>query len=149
MFSGYYGILMAYFGLSGFGNGVGYGEWRDSGYHKGGMAVSRVYLLRLHRFLDAPNAQAMIERDPDYFGLDTDILAECVASGRPVSDLTNEECLDHFLECRKLEVEFVSNQPLASAVDELGETLERLSAWPLERDRYGASLERWRNSISG
>jgi hypothetical protein len=32
LFAGYFGILMNYFGLKGFGNEIGYGEWRDSGY---------------------------------------------------------------------------------------------------------------------
>src|SRR5260370_31124708 len=35
---GYFAVLLQKKGLSGFGNGVGYGEWRDSGYHRGGTA---------------------------------------------------------------------------------------------------------------
>jgi hypothetical protein len=54
-------------GLSGFGNGVGYGEWRDSSYHRGGTAEARVYIPKLHRFLDPARAQALVDRSGDYF----------------------------------------------------------------------------------
>src|SRR6185436_11400325 len=49
LFGGYYAILLGTFGLKGFANGIGYGEWRDSGYHRGGTAILRIYLPRLHR----------------------------------------------------------------------------------------------------
>lgn len=148
LFGGYFGILMSYFGLAGFGNGIGYGEWRDSGYHKGGNATTRVYILKLHRFLDAPAAQALIDIDPDYFGNDTDILADCVASERSVEKLRLDECLDHFMECRKIEMDFVATKPLEEAMYELAETIKRLASKPQEREKYGISLENWLAAIS-
>ncbi len=148
LFGGYFAILLSYFGLSGFGNGIGYGEWRDSGYHRGGTAATRVYLLKLHRFLDAPAAQALIENDPEYFGGDTDILADCVASNRSLTDLSLDECLDHFMECRKLEMDFVSSQPVAVSIAELRETIDHLKPMPLESEKYGTSLHHWIAALS-
>jgi len=143
LFGGYFGILMSYFGLTGFGNGIGYGEWRNSGYHKGGNAAKRVYLLKLHRFFDAPIAQALIEVDPDYFGNDTDTLSECIVTERSLNDLTLDDCLDHFMECRKIEMDFVATQPLEAAKAELSETIERLVSKPQEYRKYGSSLKNW------
>jgi hypothetical protein len=148
LFGGYFAILLSYFGLYGFGNGVGYGEWRDSGYHRGGTAATRIYVLKLHRFLDAPAAQALIDRDPDYFGNDTDILADCLDANRSLNDLHLDECLDHFMECRKIEMDFVGNNTIAEAIAELRATLEHLKPMPLEREKYGRSLEHWIAAIS-
>jgi len=149
LFGGYYAIVLSYFGLKGFGNGIGYGEWRDSGYHRGGSASTRVYILKLHRFIDAPAAQALIDQDPEYFGEDTDILANYVQSNQPLDDMSQEEALDHFMECRKLEVDFVMENDLATASGELRETLKRLDEMPLERERYGDSLETWADVLEG
>ena len=149
LFGGYYAILMQYCGLRGFGNGIGYGEWPDSGYHRGGTAMTRVYVMKLHRYLDAPDAQHIIERDPEYFADDTELLSECAATGRRLSDLTQAECLDHFMECRYAEMEFVSNNSLASAARELGETCDHLERiGPIEANKYGVSLKRWADALT-
>lgn len=147
LFAGYYGILLSYFGLERFGNGVGYGEWRDSGYHKGGTAATRVYMPKLHQFLDAPVAQTIIDIDKDYFGSGTDVLEACVSTDRPLSSLSLEECLDHFMECRANEIEFVRNNALSHAVEELQATIEKLQAHKLEREKFGVPLERWISAL--
>ncbi len=149
LFGGYYSVLMHYYGLSGFGNGIGYGEWRDSGYHRGGTAMTRVYILKLHRYLDAPLAQNIIERDAEYFAEDTELLSDCVATGRNLNDLTLVECLDHFMECRYAEIEFVANNPISDALKELEETLEHLGKiGPEEMKKYGTSLNKWRETLA-
>ncbi len=149
LFGGYFAVLMSYFGLAGFGNGIGYGEWRDSGYHRGGTAVTRVYLLKLHRYVDAPTAQSLIDRDPDYFGNDSEIVAGYVDAGKSVVDMSLEETLDHFMKCRKQELEFVQTRPLDDAISELKETGSRLTAiGPLEEKKFGAPLARWQEAIS-
>lgn len=148
LFGGYFSILMGYYGLRGFGNGIGYGEWRDSGYHRGGTAMIRVYIPKVHRYLDAPAAQRLIDTDPDYFA-STDLLAE-YASGRKrlADDLTLMEALDHFMECRYNEIQFVADAPVAQALAELETTCEHLEAiGPLEYERYGTSLRRWADSL--
>lgn len=149
LFGGYFAALMSYFGLAGLGNGIGYGEWRDSGYHRGGTAATRIYSLKLHRYLDAPSAQNLIGRDPDYFGGDSEIIAGYVESEESVVDMSQAEALDHFMECRNQEFDFVRTQPRDAAIAELNETLSRLERiGPLELERYGDSLVRWRDALS-
>lgn len=149
LFGGYYAILMHYYDLRGFGNGIGYGEWRDSGYHRGGTAMTRVYILKLHRYLDAPEAQNIIDKDSEYFAEDTELLSECASSGRRLTDLTLVECLDHFMECRYAEMEFVANNPIGTAVSGLEETCKHLEKMgPLEMEKYGTSLNRWREALA-
>jgi len=150
LFGGYFALLLSYSGLKGFANGVGYGEWRDSGYHRGGTAENRVYVLKLHRYLDPPLAQVLLGRDPEYFGGDTELLSECVDAHRPLDTLSQAECLDHFLECRKQELEFVGSYPASAAIAEIDETLKRLKAvGPMEKERYGTSLKKWRDVVVG
>jgi hypothetical protein len=149
LFGGYFALLLSYSGLKGFANGVGYGEWRDSGYHRGGTAENRVYVLKLHRYLDSPLAQVLLDKDPEYFAGDTELLSECVDAERPLNTLSQAECLDHFLECRKQELEFVASNPASAAVAEIDETLKRLKViGPMEKERYGTSLKKWRDVVA-
>jgi hypothetical protein len=149
LFGGYLSVLLSYSGLKGFANGVGYGEWRDSGYHKGGTAENRIYVLKLHRYLDPPLAQALLDKDAEYFGGDTDLLSECVEAKRSLETLSQAECLDHFMECRRQEIDFVTSNPASAALAEIDETLKRLEAiGPLEKQRYGASLKKWRDTVA-
>lgn len=148
LFGGHYAIMLGAHGLGGFANGVGYGEWRDSGYHRGGTAIQRVYIPRLHRYLDAPAAQDILDRDADYFASGSDLLLACVESDRPLDDLSQEECLDHFMECRSDEIALLAAQGLDAARAELAETVARLDALgPLQKERYGDSLQRWLDAI--
>lgn len=150
LFGGYFAMLMGHFGLQGFANGVGYGEWRDSAYHRGGTAATRIYILRLHRFLDAPLAQTLLDRDPDYFGKDTDLLSACVEAERPLIAVTLAETLDHFMQCRELELDMIKTRSVEDALDEMRETIKHLSSvGPEESKKYGASLQRWCNVVEG
>jgi hypothetical protein len=125
-------------------------EWRHSGYHKGGSPENRIYILKLHRYLDPPVAQDLIERDPEYFASDTELLDECVVARRSLRDLGREECLDHFMECRKAELSFVASANKDKAVAELKETVRHLKTiGPEEEERYGAPLRRWIAALSG
>jgi hypothetical protein len=145
LFGGYFAILMSKYGLQGFGNGIGYGEWRDSGYHKGGTAATRIYLLKLHRYVDAADAQHLVERDPEYFGSDTDIVAGYIDSGVSLVEMALDEALNHFMECRRQEIDFVESHPLPAIVAELEVTISRLGdIGTLEREKYGASLAKWK-----
>lgn len=141
---GYFAVLLGAFGLRGFANGIGYGEWRDSGYHRGGTAAVRIYLPRLHRYLDAPEAQHLLDEDPDHFATGSDLLSECAERKRNLGDLSQEESLEHFMECRSDEIAFVERRGIEAAKMELRTTLERLDGiGQLEREKYGSSLERW------
>ncbi|MEI9942146.1 MAG: hypothetical protein WDO69_33440 [Pseudomonadota bacterium] len=148
LFGGYFSILTGRLGLKGFGNGVGYGEWRDSGYHKGGTADRRIYILKLHRFLDIPRAQNLVDADPEYFGRDTELLGACVDEKRPLDELTIEECLEHFMDCRATERTFAASATATELLDELTGTQAHLAAiGDLELKEYGSSLERWRKAL--
>lgn len=65
LFGGYFAILMSKYGLQGFGNGIGYGKWRESAYHRGETAATRIHLLKLRRYVDAAAAQYLVEKDPE------------------------------------------------------------------------------------
>jgi hypothetical protein len=145
---GYFAILLSKKGLSGFGNGVGYGEWRDSGYHRGGTPEIRIYVPKLHRFLDPPSAQAIVSSNPDYFTSDSELLAGYSLAAKPLTEVGAVEALDHFMECRRQEMQFVQSHTLAEAIAELRQTSEALrKIGPLQFDQYGLSLERWATAL--
>lgn len=149
LFGGFLAICLSKFGLNGFSNGIGFGEWRDSGYHKGGSPDNRIYIPKLHRYLDPAAAQALIERDPEYFAYDSDLLGECVDSNRSLLDLSQAECLDHFIECRAYEIAFVQNFDINAVVDEFSRTCERLKQiGQLEYEKYGTSLDCWSKAFA-
>ena len=105
-------------------------------------------MLKLHRYLDAPEAQNIIDKDPEYFAEDTELLGGCASTGRSLTDLKSVECLDHFMECRYAEMEFVSNNPVSTAIEELDATCEHLEEiGPLEKEKYGTSLTMWRQAL--
>jgi hypothetical protein len=146
---GYFAILLEKKGLSGFGNGVGYGEWRDSGYHRGGTADIRLYMPKLHRFLDTANAQSLVSRNQEYFTADSDLLTEYALAQKPLTAVTLQEALDHFMESRQREIESVRAKTLGDLTKELLQTVEVLkSIGQLEAETYGSSLSRWAVALS-
>jgi hypothetical protein len=146
---GYFAVLLQKKGLSGFGNGVGYGEWRDSGYHRGGTAEVRIYVPKLHRFLDPANAQALLERSAEYFTSDSDLLSEYALAKNPLTRVQPQEALDHFMECRQYEIDFVRTNSLQTLTAELNDTLAVLRGiGVLELEQYGKSLHKWSNVLS-
>ena len=146
---GYFAVLLEKKGLFGFGNGVGYGEWRDSGYHRGGTAEVRIYIPKLHRFLDPAAAQALIQKDRAYFTADSDLLSGYALAGKPLTEVEAQEALDHFMESRYQEIAFVRTSPLDTTVAELHETIQRLqNIGELEMENYGRSLQRWSEVIA-
>lgn len=148
LFGGYLAVIFSKFGLRGFGNGIGYGEWRESGYHSGGNALNRIYIYQLHRYLDPQFAQSLIDSNPEYFISDFDILDNCYNSGRPLDSLSREECLDHFMECRKREMDFVRENTIDEICAKLSETINVLKdIGQIELQRYGLSLRTWVNVI--
>lgn len=147
---GYLAIALEKKGLAGFGNGVGYGEWRDSGYHRGGSAEVRIYIPKLHRFLNPAEAQSLITADAAYFTADSDLLTEYAASKKPLTEVQPQEALDHFMESRYQEMQFVRDHLEAEIAGELRETVRRLNdIGELEAERFGVSLARWAATISG
>lgn len=146
---GYLAIALETKGLAGFGNGVGYGEWRDSGYHRGGSAEVRIYIPKLHRFLNPAEAQGLIAADAAYFTADSDLLTEYATSKKPLTEVPPQQALDHFMESRYQEMQFVRDHSETEIADELRETVRRLSdIGELEAERFGLSLARWADRIS-
>jgi len=146
---GYFAVCMSKVGLMGFGNGVGYGEWRDSGYHRGGTAEKRIYIPKLHRFLEPAKAQALLDTAPDYFGEDSDLLAECVESNRPLNSILLAEALDHFMECRSAELQFVANSDIAAIEQRLSDTQKVLKEKSgLIGQEVGKHLGAWREALA-
>ena len=147
---GYFAILLEKRGLAGFGNGVGYGEWRNSAYHKGGTPEVRIYIPKLHRFLDPVSAQFVITRGGEYFTAESDLLSGYALANKPLTQVQSQEALDHFMWCRQQEISFVNSNPVKALVEDLLETVEVLkSVGPLQVETYGPSLRRWAATLSG
>lgn len=150
LLGGYFSILLAFFGLHGVGNGVGYGEWRDSAYHKGGVPSTRIYIYPLHRYVGPTEAQQLVAANPDFFMQGSDILRAYFEKGLRLTDIRNADALNHFLECRKKELELVNSGSVEAAVHEIDETLDVLDrVGPLERKSYGNSLATWAEVLLG
>jgi hypothetical protein len=146
---GYFAMALDKCGLRGFGNGIGYGEWRDSNYHRGGTALPRIYLPKLHRFLDPARAQSLVNRDPEYFGADSELIEECLKTNRPLGGVSANEALEHFMECRDDELAFVESHDLDDVRNELATTISRLKELGgLERDEYSPSLQAWKEALA-
>jgi hypothetical protein len=145
---GYFAIVLEKRGLVGFGNGVGYGEWRDSGYHRGGSAEIRLYMPKLHRFINPAEAQILIEKDAAYFTADSELLTEYAAANKPLTAIQPAEALDHFMDSRDQEIQFVRQNSEDVITAELRETIKRLNKiGQLEAERYGISLSRWTDAL--
>lgn len=148
MHGGYFAMCLSKFGLASFANGIGYGEWRNSGYHAGGTAAVRVYVLKLHRYISGDEAQTLVDEDPEYFAEDTELFAEYRAAGKKLGAVTLAEALNHFMECRQIEQAKVIASSARELAKELAETvaaLERIG--PLVREKYGDSLARWQAAL--
>src|SRR2546422_692135 len=61
LFGGYFTLVLRKIDLGCFSNAVGYGEYRDSGYHEGGQAVRRYYVPKLHRYFTDIEAQSILD----------------------------------------------------------------------------------------
>lgn len=147
---GYFAILLEKKGLRGFGNGVGYGEWRNSAYHKGGTPEVRIYIPKLHRFLDPASAQPIITRGGEYFAAESDLLTGYALADKPLTQVQPQEALDHFMWCRQQEINFVASNTVKSLIADLHETVEVLKkVGPLEEETYGRPLSRWAATLSG
>jgi hypothetical protein len=145
---GYFAVMMSKFGLGGFADGVGYGEWRDSGYHRGGQASIRLYVLRLHRYVTPAEAQALVDEDPDFFAADTELFSEYLESETPLDEVSLPEAHDHLMKCRAAEVDVVREHSVAEIAADLRESRTHLrEASPLLFREFGPPLRHWRNAI--
>lgn len=140
LFGGYYTLLLRKLGLGCFSNAVGYGEYRDSGYHAGGQAVRRYYVPALHRYLNDTEAQSILDVVNDGW-----VRCGCLvcAAGPRITDLSNQQLLDHFLNARVHELHQVADETLTGLLDQLTETSQRLARHPaIPQERYN-HLNEW------
>ncbi len=139
LFGGFFTLMLRKIGLDCFSNGVGYGEYRNSGYYAGGQAVRRYYVPKLHRYFTDIVAQSIVDLVNDPW-----ILCDCTIcrNRRRITDLTSQELLDHFLNIRFAELGHARDNDLTSILDELNETSARLSRHHILIPRY-EHLPRW------
>jgi hypothetical protein len=143
LFGGYFTLLLRKIGLGCFSNAVGYGEYRDSGYHVGGQAVKRYYIPKLHRYFtdtDAETLQNIV--GARLFG------CTCPACRRrrPLTDYTSQELLDHFLNTRLTEIQQAGASDLSDLLDQLDDTRETLENYPMPFDPC-SHLHRWVDAL--
>jgi len=139
LFGGYFTLLLRKVGLGCFSNAVGYGEFRDSGRHEGGQAVSRYYIPKLHRYFTVTDGETILN-------IVGGGLLRCACSvcrrRRPLTDFTSRELLDHFLNARLTEIHQAGPTGLSDLLDELDETRQRLENYPMRFDWY-SHLREW------
>jgi len=124
LFGGYFTLLLRKIGLDSFSNGVGYGEYRDSGYYEGGQAVRRYYVPKLHRYFTDIEAQSLLDIVGERWFRCT---CSVCAGKRNVTEFTSQELLDHFLNTRFSELEDARQSSLTDLLDRLEDTVGRLS----------------------
>lgn len=144
---GYFAIAQEKVGLRAFGNGVGYGEWRHSSYHKGGTAEKRIYVPRLHRFLEPTEAQTLVTKNAAFFTENSTLLTHLVANNIGFDNITTEQALEHFMECRRNEIGFVSKSTVTQIRAELDETVAVIDHLGLIEQGYQKSLRLWSKSM--
>lgn len=145
---GYFAIAQEKLGLKAFGNGLGYGEWRASSYHKGGTAEKRIYVPRLHQFMEPTNAENLIFRDKAFFTDGSPILKKIVDANMALATISTELALDLFMEARRNEIDFVAQATKVQLKAELDTTIQFMDQLgPLEQN-YHDGLKKWSASMA-
>ncbi|MGA7218543.1 MAG: hypothetical protein WBX38_09520 [Candidatus Sulfotelmatobacter sp.] len=124
LFGGYFTLLLRKIGLPTFSNAVGYGEYRDSGYHSGGQAVRRYYVPALHRYFVDSQAQTLLDIVKEKW-----LRCTCsVCRKQPtITDLTSQQLLEHFLNARMVEIKEAEQNTLGQLTAMLEATSQKLS----------------------
>lgn len=149
---GYFAVLLSKHGLAGFGNGIGYGEWRDSGYHSGGQANIRIYVPKLHRFVQANEVQFLLEAFGEFIAEDSDLLSGLLSSGGSALAVTTEQANNHFLDCRAAETKFVAEADIQAIKAELTSTADvlgtcKVKAAEVISQKGRETLLRWADAL--
>jgi hypothetical protein len=91
----------------------------------------------------------LISGNPEHFTADSDLLSEYALANKPLTSVSLQEALDHFMDSRQREIETVRDNTLSHLTQELQDTIEVLKAiGQLEAETYGPSLTRWRSVLS-
>lgn len=145
-------MLLSKHGLAGFGNGIGYGEWRDSGYHRGGQANIRIYVPKRHRFVQANEVQFLLEAFGEFIAEDSDLLSGLLRTGGSALAVTTEQANNHFLDCRAAEEKFVAEANVQAIKSELTSTADVLATCSLKAaeqisQKGSETLLRWAQAL--
>ena len=145
LFGGYFTLLLRKIGLPTFSNAVGYGEYRDSGYHAGGQAVRRYYVPALHRYFVDNQAQTLLDIVKEKW-----LRCTCkVCRGQPkITDLSSQQLLEHFLNARMAEIEEAGQNTLKELTTRLETTLQRLSGHGPIILEYRRHLREWTAALA-
>lgn len=145
LFGGYFTLLLRKIGLPTFSNAVGYGEYRDSGYHAGGQAVRRYYVPALHRYFVDNEAQTLLDIVREKW-----LRCTCKACRRhdKITDLSSQELLEHFLNARVLEIEEANQKTLKELAGRLDATVQRLSGHGPIILPYCRHLKQWTTALN-
>ncbi len=148
LFGDYFSILAMKVGLSGVGHGVGYGESREAFARGGGLPAERYYLPTLHRFYPPEDAELFLR-----LAADERLLCGCSVCARyrddnvlPVSSMSREDMLIHFLQKRRDEIDHVQNTDVSDLIDELAEAEEGIAP-AVRRGIDMGHLARWREAL--
>lgn len=152
---GFFAAALSLHGLKGFGSGIGYGEWRDSGYHKGGVPLVRIYVPKLHRYLQGNEVQDLLDRFGRYFAEDSDLLTGILEAGGSALAITVEQANEHFLACRAQERAFLAAASLETVRSSLIDVANDAKAMATKDDKnpiatllgHATTLEKWAQSL--
>ena len=114
LYGGFFSICLAYVGLWGFNNGLGYSESRDwPDLPATGAAPARYYLPRLHAYVSPGLAEFITREAPA-------LACPCpICENRAPVALTYPQLKQHFALARKREISFVSDSTSDEVADEL------------------------------
>lgn len=77
-----------------------------------------------------------------------DVVAGYIESGVSLVEMALDEALDHFMECRRQEIDFVETHSFPEIITEREETMSRLEGiGSLEPEQYGDSLAKWKAAV--
>jgi hypothetical protein len=142
LYGGFFSVCMAYAGLWGFNNGLGYSEarsWPD--LPTTGSPPPRYYVPALHLFQPQGVAQLLIQTEPALA-----CTCQVCSKGRAVVSLTNMQLKAHFALTRHaeiLQVENESKDTVASALEESSKLLEAVKLKIPSVEINGSFLNRW------
>jgi hypothetical protein len=121
LYGGFLSISLAYIGLWGFNNGLGYSESRSwPELSATGAAPARYYVRPLHAFVAPAAAQLLAETDSSFS-------CDCsTCANRRIAALTYHDLKRHFALSRRWEIELVQNSPPGDLADSLDETAQRV-----------------------
>ena len=149
LYGGFFSILLAKSGLSGFNNGLGYSEYRAwPTLDATGAAPARYYVRRLHAYLPTATATALVEQDPK-------LRCKCpVCDGgrkQPI-ELDYHELKRHFALARLWELELVQERSVEELRKKLRKDADRIrsasAALPRAFNIRVDHLYRWAEALA-